>query len=209
MNTFPQVRGGAGWYDYPDRRAPAAFLAVRSQGSRHLRSDRKGRDHIMGHPTQGQLPISEVLADQLAWIIKKQIAVQKPGGCWIRSGRKPTLNGYTNITKTVAGKRRYYYAHRVMYVAAKGPIPDGLTIDHLCNNRACCNPKHLQAVPQHVNAFRGEKNYYAINARKTHCLRGHELPPHVLGGKRACQACRTIRRHAKNALPARPGGDAK
>jgi hypothetical protein len=79
-----------------------------------------------------------------------------------------------------------------MCTYAHGPIPDGYTVDHLCNVRLCCNPDHLKAVPHHENVNRGENNFYAINARKTHCVRGHELPPYVVGGVRICKACRII-----------------
>lgn len=64
------------------------------------------------------------------------------------------------------------YAHRAAYISAKGPIPDGYEVDHLCGNTLCCNPKHLEATPPKVNNLRS-KSYAAENAAKTHCARGH------------------------------------
>jgi len=78
-----------------------------------------------------------------------------------------------------------------------GPIPDGLTIDHLCRNRACVKPAHLEAVSQRVNTLRSPIAVAAINARKTHCKRGHafdDLNTRVSIGpngqrRRDCRAC--------------------
>jgi hypothetical protein len=65
-------------------------------------------------------------------------------------------------------------SHRFAYISLVGPIPEGLTLDHLCRNRWCQNPKHLEAVTMRENARRGE-SIPAQNARKTHCKHGHQL----------------------------------
>jgi hypothetical protein len=61
-----------------------------------------------------------------------------------------------------------------MFEIFKGPISGNLQIDHLCRNRACCNPEHLEAVSRKENILRG-KAPSAVNAKKTHCHRGHLL----------------------------------
>ena len=63
---------------------------------------------------------------------------------------------------------------RWAYEEAYGPIPRGLEPDHLCRNPACVNPTHLEAVSHQDNTLRGE-GPTAVNARKTHCVRGHPL----------------------------------
>jgi hypothetical protein len=91
------------------------------------------------------------------------------------------------------GKRRS--AHRVAYEMAKGTIPDGLVIDHLCRNRACINPAHLEAVTTRTNVLRSSCKT-ALNFRKTHCKNGHEFTPEntytpktKYGGGRICRTC--------------------
>ena len=71
-------------------------------------------------------------------------------------------------------KKRSIKAHRVSYEMYKGSIPKGLVIDHLCRNRACVNPNHLEAVHLKENTLRGV-GFAAINNRKTHCDNGHEF----------------------------------
>ena len=77
-------------------------------------------------------------------------------------------------------------AHRISYEVANGPIPDGLEIDHLCGERSCVEPSHLEAVTHKENVLRGN-SFSAVNARKASCIYGHPLP-----AGRKCLEC-----HAK------------
>ena len=65
-------------------------------------------------------------------------------------------------------------AHRWSYEACIGEIPKDLVIDHMCRNKPCVNPKHLRAITAVMNTMIGN-GPPAINARKTHCLNGHEF----------------------------------
>lgn len=90
--------------------------------------------------------------------------------CWMWQ-RGKFKNGY-GATRT-PGDRRKKYAHRVFYERAKGPIPEGLDLDHLCRNRACCNPDHLEPVTRQVNARRGMKTRLTLEqAREIKAARG-------------------------------------
>lgn len=106
-------------------------------------------------------------------------------GCW--EWRGAVDNGYGRMQ--VNG--RTGYAHRVAYECAVGPIPDGLEIDHLCRNPACCNPDHLDAVTPATNNRRSPNT----NANKTHCPSGHAYLDHgvVHDGRRYCRPCRIQR----------------
>ncbi|MFD5161031.1 HNH endonuclease signature motif containing protein [Streptomyces hawaiiensis] len=97
--------------------------------------------------------------------------------------------------------RRPVRAHRYAYALAYGSVPDGLVVDHLCRNRACVRPSHLEAVTQRVNLLRGD-TAPARAALRTHCPQGHPYSPestYTCRGKRACRQCR----RARNAEAAR------
>ena len=114
--------------------------------------------------------------------------------CLTWTGAKTTL-GYG----TIGWQGKKVYAHRLAYETLVGPIPEGLVIDHLCRNRACVNVNHLEPVTQGVNALRGV-GVMALNARKTHCKRGHEFTPENTyidaDGRRGCRTCRRMARRA-------------
>lgn len=63
-------------------------------------------------------------------------------------------DGYAHVTAWINGKQVRRTAHGVRYAMAFGPVPDGLVLDHLCKNRWCCNPEHLEPVHQAENVRR-------------------------------------------------------
>jgi HNH endonuclease len=117
--------------------------------------------------------------------------VNEETGCWDWLGSK-YLNGYGSFRRGGPGGGQQAPAHRIAYELFKGPIPDGLTIDHACRNRGCVNPAHLEAMPIRENTLRGI-GPTAQNARKTRCDRGHPLEGENLRvncrGDRVCVAC--------------------
>jgi hypothetical protein len=117
------------------------------------------------------------------------------GGCWEWTGARDS-NGYGRCSP----KYGEQWAHRLFYRELIGPLPDGLVIDHLCRNRCCVNPAHLEPVTRAENARRSPivGGVYRERSKKTHCVNGHERTPENLyrapvTGHTQCRTCRTER----------------
>ena len=113
-----------------------------------------------------------------------------PDGCWFWEGA--SSGGYGLIRY----RGRNLYVHRVAYSVLRGGLRDDKQLDHLCRNRLCFNPTHLEPVTARENNLRST-SVSAENAKKTHCKRGHALSGANLivatDGHRNCRTCkRTI-----------------
>lgn len=120
------------------------------------------------------------------WIANPPYTVDG-AGCWVWPGRSA---------------RRPYGPYKRFYAAFREPIPEGMVGDHLCQNKPCVNPWHIEVVTKKENTLRGF-GAPAINARKTRCDHGHEYTPEntVLSreGWRSCRECRRRKFKAINA----------
>lgn len=111
--------------------------------------------------------------------------------CWLWA-HDVERRGYGQISY----KNKTFMAHRVMYENTYGPIPEKLTIDHLCEVTTCVNPEHLEVVTMGENNKRSSV-ISTINSLKTHCSNGHEFNKentYLYKGKwRQCRICTTKR----------------
>jgi len=111
-------------------------------------------------------------------------------GCWTWLGAN-NGNGWGRFHN---GDGRMIPAHRFSYELLVGTVPDGYELDHLCRNRSCVNPLHLEPVTHRENMRRGE-GVASTNAKKTHCIHGHPFTPdntriNKATGHRVCRSCR-------------------
>lgn len=157
-------------WTYPSGRQWRTCRQCRLARSREYMRERRARERL----EKGILPKEPT-----------RLPIKDREACWewpkTRDSRgygrtKAQKNGWGNI-----------YVHRLAHEWFIGPIPEGLTIDHLCGNKACFNPKHLEAVTGKENILRSN-SLGAINARKTHCPKGH--PYDVLLGAKQRRGCR-------------------
>jgi hypothetical protein len=108
--------------------------------------------------------------------------------CWEWEGtRNPKGYGRLAVGRTSVP------AHRYAYELLIGPFPPGLVSDHLCRNRGCVNPSHIEPVTNRENILRG-RTLPAENIKRTHCKRGHpfdEANTYITSkGARDCRACK-------------------
>lgn len=137
-------------------------------------------------------------------LLERLLARLDAGDCWEWTGTI-ARNGYGvfMLLDPAAGKVVLRMAHRLVYEQLVGPIPAGLDLDHLCRNRPCCNPDHLEPVTRAENLRRGIGGKLAglRQARLTHCANGHPFNEVNTGicsrGWRFCLICRRAadRRH--------------
>ncbi len=118
-------------------------------------------------------------------------------GCWLWLGDQ-TSNGYGKWQRGPGHRQRV--AHRICWEHYNGPIPEGHQLDHLCRNRICVNPEHLEPVTSSENIMRQDH----ANRLKTECINGHSYDEKNTriskAGKRQCRECdriRTAKRDAK------------
>ena|SRR6516162_2273853 len=107
-------------------------------------------------------------------------------GCWIWHTLGTHGYGHFSI------RYRTFRAHRWIYEQLIGPIPDNKQPDHRCDTPACANPWHLKIVTARENVLRSSSPP-SMNARKTHCKRGHSLAnAKMKNGSRVCIKCRRL-----------------
>jgi len=122
----------------------------------------------------------------------EKIIPEPNSGCWLWAG-SVNGDGYGKIF-AFGGPR---YAHRVSYEIHKGPIPQGMQIDHLCRNPACVNPDHLEAVSNRENTLRGRAGL--LRPARDRCRRGHDLRETKYMDSRGttqCKVCLYMRQKA-------------
>ncbi len=140
----------------------------------------------------------------MSWLLKKGTPLlerftRPDDGCWEWLGGRNSW-GYGVSYEN----HRAQPAHRVVYERLVGPIPEGLELDHLCRNRACCNPGHLEPVTRQENLRR-----CAAGVLKTRCRNNHELAGNTVidaNGWRRCTACaeaKKQRRRERHAIKRR------
>lgn len=143
-----------------------------------------------GCANRRQKPLVETPEKQQARLLakfNKCVVIKEGSECWGWS----SITDYQGYSILRLGTRIQVRAARFSYTAFRGPIPDGMEIDHLCRNRACVNHAHLEAVDHATNLKRRTE-------AKTHCVNGHEFTPsnvRMNPGRngRVCKECDRIR----------------
>lgn len=129
-----------------------------------------------------------LMAAAVNWkaILLESMEVDTETGCWVWA-KRVNKNGYA--VTDIGGSSRF--VHRISVEVFAGPIPEGMTVDHLCFNPPCVNPSHLRLLTLSENS-RNQRS-----AMKTHCVNGHEYTPENTyirpqkrrQGRRDCRQC--------------------
>ena len=125
--------------------------------------------------------------------------VKTPNACWEWLGW--TVHGYGvfDMPQIKGQPRHKVRAHRFSYELYVGPIPEGLDLDHLCKNRICVNPDHLEPVTRKENLMRAPGNVCYENTNKTKCPAGHDYNEintyRYANGDRKCRICDKVRKN--------------
>ena len=119
--------------------------------------------------------------------------VDASGDCWEWNGGVGSAGYGVFYIGRENGRKRFEGAHRFAWQTLVGPITDGLTIDHLCKNKTCVNPDHMELVTLAENSRRNWMS--RANRSKTHCKHGHPFSEEntridTETGHRACWTCR-------------------
>lgn len=125
--------------------------------------------------------------------------IEQTDTCWLWTGNL-NRNGYGRVMHPAT--QRMVVAHRLVYEALGGPIPEGMQLDHLCRVRRCVRPDHLEPVTQRENLLRGE-TLTAKAAAATHCPQRHPYAGRNLyvnpKGHRLCRECHRLGEAARRA----------
>lgn len=168
----------------------ASCNAIKSNAiqSNRFRRGMCNKHYLMWRKTGDPEGSLRLTVEQRLWA---NVDVGHPLGCWLWTGFAND-GGYGVISVKRSGR----YTHRVAFEALRDAIPAGLQLDHLCRNRLCCNPDHLEPVTPRENFRRSESSSMRAS-RRNRCLRGHDLNRHGyvrLNGKgRVCKRCARIR----------------
>ena len=136
----------------------------------------------------------------------ERVGIPTSTGCWPWLGATRKTDGYGVFSLGPVSVP----AHRAAWMFFRGamPPPYPMTLDHLCRNPGCVNPAHLELVTTQENTRRGN-GPSAINARMTHCRRGHPLSGENLlyvGGDRRCRICRNASKRTPKHQSPHTGG---